>query len=138
MWFLSLIPGLFNTVNGITNAIANERLAKIKAKTDEEKVRAEESISTLQARRDVLVARASHPWDAMATFLFSLIVLGFDAKTILWDKVIGSFLGCTMKDLTPVQLNDCAMFRTDNLTTEQWAFVGAVHMFYFLYIGTRK
>lgn len=57
---LGLVPGLFNTVNGITTAIANERIAALSATTDQEKIAAEERVNSLQAQRDVLVADSAH------------------------------------------------------------------------------
>ena len=62
MWslLLGLIPGLLTTVNGITAAISNERIAHINAATDQEKVQIEERIKTLEAQRDVLIADSTH------------------------------------------------------------------------------
>ncbi len=132
---LGLIPKAFNTVGNITNAIANERLSKIKAKTDEEKIAAEERINTLQARRDVMVARAGNGWDSIATFLLTIPVIAFDMKILLWDKVASSFAGCSGKWGSQ---DGCEVFNTDKLTPEMLAFVGAVHAFYFLYIAMKK
>lgn len=132
---LGIIPNALNTINGITNAIANERLAKIKAKTDEEKIAADERIETLTARRDVMVARAGNGWDSIATFLLTIPVIAFDMKILLWDKVASSFAGCSGKYGS---LDGCEVFNTDKLTPEMLAFVGAVHAFYFLYIAMKK
>ena len=41
----SLISGLFGTVNGITNAIANEKIAAITATTDEARIAAQERVN---------------------------------------------------------------------------------------------
>ena len=62
MWsmLLGLIPGLLNTVNGITTAISNERIARINAATDQEKVEIDERIKTLESQRDVLIADSTH------------------------------------------------------------------------------
>ena len=57
---LGLIPGLFTTISGITNAISNEKIAALNATTDQERVAAEERVTTLQAQRDVLVADSAH------------------------------------------------------------------------------
>jgi len=58
LWILQLIPGLFTTVNGITNAISNERLKLIDAKTDQARITSQERINSLQAKRDVLIAES--------------------------------------------------------------------------------
>lgn len=59
-FLLGLIPGLFTTINGITNAITNEKIAALNAKTDQERVAAEERVTSLQAQRDVLIADSAH------------------------------------------------------------------------------
>ena len=53
-----LIPGLFTTVNGITNAITNERIKLAQSQNESDKIASEEKIASLQAKRDVLVAEA--------------------------------------------------------------------------------
>ena len=89
MWslLLGLIPGLLTTVNGITTAISNERIAKINAVTDQEKVVIDERIKTLEAQRDVLIADSTHSnLDLnMRTILAAgpAFILG---KVFIWDK----------------------------------------------------
>lgn len=134
MWFLGLIPGLFNTVNGITNAIANERLKLISATTDRQKIAAEERITSLQAKRDVLVAESGR--SNVNAFLRGCIGASaavLIAKLLIWDKVIGSFYYCA----GPAGQNKlgCETFRTDIVDPNQWAVVMAVVGFYFLYEG---
>lgn len=62
MWtmLLGLIPGLFTTINGVTNAITNEKIAALNAKTDQDRIAAEERVTSLQAQRDVLIADSAH------------------------------------------------------------------------------
>jgi hypothetical protein len=55
-----ILPGLFTTINGITNAITNEKIAALNAKTDQERIAAEERVTSLQAQRDVLIADSAH------------------------------------------------------------------------------
>src|SRR6266436_6291817 len=99
MWsiLLGLIPGLFNTVNGITNAIANERLALISAKTDQERIAAEENIAVLQTKRDALIAKKS-PMTELIMFLLALGPAAVLLKFFAWDKVTGSLYGCARTD----------------------------------------
>lgn len=132
---LGLIPGLFSTVNGITKAISDERITAIKAKTDVERIQAEERAEALKAKRDVLVASSAYPFDTIVRSLMAVSVLAIDLKLLLWDKVIGSLSGCG-GDFG--QLPGCEVFRTDPLSTEQWAFIAAVHGFYFLYMAVRR
>lgn len=131
MWsmLLGLIPGLFSTVNGITNAIANERLALITAKTDQERIAAQENISVLQTRRDALIAKKS-PMTELIMFILALGPGVILLKFFAWDKTMGSLYGCARTDA----LFDpyCASFRTDPLDANQWWVVIAVVGFYFL------
>lgn len=134
MWFLSLIPGLFNTVNGITNAISNERLKLIDAKTDQERIRAQERINSLQAKRDVLVAESGR--SSVNAFLRGSIGASaaiIIAKLLVWDKVVGSFYGCAGE--VGRNMMGCESFRTDVIDGNQWAVISAVVGFYFLYEG---
>lgn len=120
---LGLIPGLFNTVNGITNAIANERLAVISAKTDQERIAAQERLNTLQAQRDVLVEDAKHSkLDVIMRFAIAVGPAAFLTKIFLWDKVIGSFTSDNI-------------WKTDPLDSNLWGVITAVVGFYFLYSG---
>jgi hypothetical protein len=137
---LPLIGRLFNTVDNITNAIKDERIAKIKAKTEEERIASDERINQLSAIRDVKIAKTGFAakWDAIATFLLSIPVIVIDFKFLVIDKFLGSLLGCNLIGMTTQQLNDCHKFRTDGLTTEMWVYIGAVHAFYFLYLAVKK
>lgn len=120
MWFLSLIPGLFTTVNGITNAISNERLKLIDAKTDREKVAAQERISSLQAKRDVMIAESgSSKINAVMRSCLAAPVAFLLAKIYVWDKALG----------------DWTAGHTDPLDSNLWAVITATVAFYFLYEG---
>lgn len=86
-FLLGLIPGVLNTVNGFTNAIANERIAVVNATTDQERIAAQERISTLQAQRDVLIADSNRSsidmWVRTAFALGPLYIL---TKIYIYDK----------------------------------------------------
>lgn len=131
MWtaLLGLLPGVFGTINGITNAISNERLAVIKAKTDEERIAAEERISALQARRDALVIAQSNPWTVRVQTFIAMSAGIIIFKLLAWDKVVGSLSGCAG---IAGRDDSCAIFRTDPIDPTQWAVVTAVVGFYFL------
>lgn len=120
MWFLSLIPGLFNTVNGITNAIANERLKLIDAKTEQQKIAAQERISTLQSKRDVLIAESgASNINAIMRSCLAAPVAFLLAKIYVWDKALGSITNG----------------HTDPLDSNLWSVITATVAFYFLYEG---
>lgn len=87
LWFLNLIPSLFTTINGITNAISNEKIAVVNAKTDQERIAAQERINTLQARRDVLVADSNRSsLDIWVRTGFAVGPLYILTKIFIYDK----------------------------------------------------
>src|ERR1019366_513486 len=96
----SLISGLFGTVNGITNAIANEKIAAITATTDEARIAAQERVNSLSMQRDVLVADAAH--SKLDLYIRSGIALGpmfYLLKIFIWDKVLASWTNGTTDPL---------------------------------------
>lgn len=131
MWsfLLGLIPGAFKTIDGITTAIANERLAQISAKTDQERIASQERVSALQARRDALVIAQANPWTARVQAFIALSAGTVIFKLLAWDKVIGSLAGCAGE---AGRADSCYMFRTDAIPDNQWYVVTAVVGFYFL------
>lgn len=136
MWMTALfglIPGLFNTINGVTSAISNEKLKLIDAKTDQQRIAVQERINSLQAKRDVLVAESGrsnfNAYVRGSIGLFVSLILG---KLLFWDKAVGSLAGCAGKLGSQ---DRCIIFLTDPLDTNQWAVITAVIGFYFLYEG---
>ena len=115
-----LIPGLFKTVNGITNAIVNERINLAKSQTDADKIAAEEKIATLQAQRDVMVAESSR--SSINAYIRAWIggsVAFVLSKILVWDKALGDYTGG----------------HTDSLDPNLWNVIMATIGFYFLYEG---
>jgi hypothetical protein len=114
---LGLLPTLSNTINGITNAISNERLAAITARTDEEKIASDERIKSLEAKRDVLIAEVGHSnWDLIIRVIMSLGPAFYLSKILIFDAAL--HLGST-----------------DAVAPEIWNYITAVVGFYFLYSG---
>lgn len=113
---LSLIPGLFSTVNGITNAIANERLKLIQAKSDKEKIDSQERISTLQMQRDVLLQKTGHWETRLMMFALGVGPTILLSKIYVWDKAFGQWTNGT----------------TDKLDDNLWWVITAQIGFYFL------
>lgn len=132
-FLLGLIPGAFNTINGITAAISNERIRKIDAVTDQERIRADERIKSLEAKRSVLVAESgTSRVNAFMRASLGASVAIVVAKLLVWDKVIGSFSGCAGPMGSALE---CATFRTDVIDVNQWSIITAAIGFYFLYEG---
>jgi hypothetical protein len=119
--FLTAIPsmlgGLFSTVNNITSAISNERIALINATTDREKIEIQERISALQAQQSVLIADASKSnIDMYVRTGFALGPMLYLLKIFIWDKV----------------LNIWTNGSTDPLDNNLWSIVVTVVGFYFV------
>lgn len=136
MWLLSLfqlLPRVFNTVDNITNKISDERIKLIEAKTDAQRISAEEKVSTLQARRDVLVAESSKSIiNSVIRACISASAAIILAKLLVWDKVVGSLAGCAG---AAGRAAECAIFNTDPIDSYQWGAISAVVGFYFVYEG---
>lgn len=115
---LGLLPSVFTTVNGITNAIANAKIAALTATTQQEQIAAQERVATLQAQRDALIAetqKSSLPIYIQSIIGGSCAILL--AKVLVWDKAFGEWTGG----------------HTDSLGTDLWWVVTAVTGFYFLH-----
>lgn len=113
---LSLIPGLFNTVNNITNAIANERLKLIQAKTDKEKIDSQERITTLEKQRQILLAKSGQWETRLIMFALGVGPTILLSKIYVWDKAFGQWTNGS----------------TDKLDDNLWWIIIAQVGFYFL------
>lgn len=89
---LKVIPGLFTTINGITTAISNEKIKSIEAKTDQDRIAADERVHTLEAQRDVLLAGygQSKAQIYIQTFIGAAVAFTV-AKLLVWDKALGDW-----------------------------------------------
>jgi hypothetical protein len=115
---LALLPSVFTTLNGITNAIANAQIAKINAVTDQDRIAAQATVDTLTARRDVMVAESAHSnINGIMRFFIALGPAVILTKIYIWDKAFGDYTGG----------------HTDPLDPNLWNVVMAVVGFYFLY-----
>lgn len=124
-----LLSGLFGTLNGITSAISNAQIAKINAQTAQEQIHAQETINTLQARRDVMIAESAHSnINGIMRFIVAVGPASYLLKIFLWDKVVGAVVGCTVLGAA-----GCSSFNTDALDANLWNVVMVVLGFYFLY-----
>jgi len=127
----SILGQLFGTVNGITKAIADEKIAGINATTEQERIHSAERVQTLQAKRDLMIAEAGT--SRLNIIVRSVIARGpatILTKLFIWDKVIGSLVGCSQ-----APRGTCGIFTTDPLDVNQWQIVMIVVGFYFLYEG---
>lgn len=115
---IKAVSGVSDTINGITKAISDTKLAAINAKTQEEKIASEERVKTLEQRRDVLVAEAGVSKANVYVRTFIALPIGILFwKIYVWDKAFGQWTGG----------------RTDALSPELWQVIQVVLGFYFLY-----
>ena len=98
---------------GVVQSLADAFKAKETAKTDREKIAAEERISKLQNIRDVQVAEAGSRINAFIRAGFAVPVVLYLGKLILWDKILG-------------------WGATDDLSSNLWTYVNVVVGFYFI------
>jgi hypothetical protein len=120
--------GLFGSINNVTSALSNEKIAGINAKTDEERLASQERVNTLTLRRDLMIAEAATSGlNIKMRFILALGPASILLKMFLWDKVIGSFVGCSQ-----APKGTCGIFVTDPLDPNLWQVVMVVLGFYFL------
>jgi len=131
--WLSLIPGLlgqiFGSIASVSNALSDARIAQINATTEQERIVIQERITALQAKRDILIAEA--PYSRANIYMRSgagLAVILVLWKLFVWDKVIGSFAGCSQ-----ALAGTCKIFTTDAFDDNQWTVIMIVIGFYFSY-----
>lgn len=86
---LSFILGLIDPVSRILGKIADARVEHAKAQTDQERIKANERIETLQARRDVLIAESGTRINGFIRAGFALPFVAYNIKLIVWDKMLG-------------------------------------------------
>lgn len=76
-------------IGSIVDKLANAYVELENAKNDRERIVAEQKIKALEARRDVQIAEAGTPINALIRLLFALPVAIYFGKIYLWDKVLG-------------------------------------------------
>jgi hypothetical protein len=126
---LGFIPSVLNTVDGITKAISDEKIAALTATTQQEQIASQERIAALVARRDVLVAEAPTPtgiWNARVRTFLAAGPVFIIFKITFWDKGIGPFFGC----VGHTEPGTCQFFTTDALDPHVWYSCVAVIGFY--------
>lgn len=120
MAILSILFGLIDPVTRIVEKIADAKAKAASAANEREKIAAEERVAALNAKRDVLIAESRSPINALVRAGFSIPLMIYFAKIVLWDKVI---MG--------------GHSATDDLTANQWVMVWMVLGFYFVQDVTR-
>lgn len=125
---LSFLFALINPLSSVVTEIAKAKIAMANAQTDQEKIHAEERVKSLEARRDMLIARGNlqaaeaqvSPLNVIMRSVIAAPVAILLWKVLVWDKALGQWSGG----------------RTDALDPNLWNVVMAVIGFYFLYEAT--
>lgn len=92
MWSI-LLGFLGGPLKSISNDIKEAYQSKLNAANDAERVAADERISKLESRRDVILAGQSSPTERWIRFGYALPFVLYNAKLVIWDKVFA--LGVT-------------------------------------------
>lgn len=120
MSFLMTLLGLADPISKITGQIANVKIERSRADTDDKRIAADERIKALERRRDVLIAEAGQSnINAIMRAAIAMPVAIVLWKIFVWDKALGQWTSG----------------RTDALSSELWQVITAVIGFYFLYEG---
>lgn len=123
-WLLSFISG------PLLGKAVDAYKAKLAAGNDRDRMATELAARELQvqqaeiqAQNQLKVAQIGRAWEPEK--LFAYIIVIYFAKIVLWDKVLGSFMGLACyKD-------KCSVFITDPLTGEAVGWAAMVMAFYF-------
>lgn len=89
MFWSAIIAGILDPITKITGQIAQVRLEAEKAKTDKDRIAANERVKSLEARRDVLVKSGDNWFNGVIRALFAIPFIAYIWKLIIWDKVLG-------------------------------------------------
>lgn len=140
-WIGAIFGGIntiSSTINGITAAISNEKIALITAKTEQEKAEIQGRIDALtvqlNAQQAVLVADSKvSKIDIVMRTCFAICALAPVFKILVWDKTFGPFIGCVGNRPVAVRFfNSCGSFNTDKLSElDVWIICTCIG-FYFL------
>jgi len=132
---LGWLTGLAGPISQIVGNITNLQIAKVSASTNQEKLKYDQQIAEAEDRKQILITEAGNRiagiLNASMRLLLALGPMLILLKVFLWDKVIGSFMGCAGSGLTATV--DCSTFNTDPLDLHLWAIIGGVIAFYFAY-----
>lgn len=123
MWLLAAFKGfqlIADPVAKITSAIVKAKADSLNAKTEQERIEAGERVSSLQAKRDVMIAESgASRINGMIRAAMALPVAVVLWKIFVYDKALGQWTAG----------------HTDALSPELWQVVSVVIGFYFLYEG---
>lgn len=127
---LTFLTGLSGTVGKVSDNIKELEIKREQVKGDTKVKEIDAEIEALHYRKDVLVAEAGSRLNAVMRASITLLTFPVLFKLLVWDKVIGSFSGCSGEAARGVL--HCGKYLTDPLDVYQWGIITAVIGFYFL------
>lgn len=137
---LGFITGLAGPIASVVGKISDLQIAKVNAASNVEKAHIDAQIEEAHDRKAVLIAEAGNRIAGLINSATRLALaigpISVLLKIFLWDKVIGSFVGCGGNAGHSVA---CATYSTDPLDQNLWWVIMAVCGFYLLYdISARR
>lgn len=123
---LGFITGLTGPIAQVINNITELRKQQTQAKSNVELADINKEIELAESRKSVLIAEAGSRLNSIIRALAAIGPILFINKILVWDKVIGSIVGCSVSKI------DCSSFRTDTIDQNMWWVIIAVIAFYFL------
>lgn len=81
--------GLINPLERISNKLVDAYAERQNAQTEQQRIAADERISTLEARKAVIIQAQSDPMERWVRIGFALPFMIFLWKLVVWDKVLG-------------------------------------------------
>ncbi len=87
MWAIlgKLIAG---PLTSISSDLKEAYRAKLEAQNDTERLLAEERINLLEARKSIILAAQSDPYERWMRIGFTLPFIVYSGKVVFWDKVL--------------------------------------------------
>lgn len=132
---LGFLTGLGPLIAQVSNKILELRMKQTESKSDVEKAKISAELEALHDRKAVLIAEAGNKFSATCNNIvrttIGLSVAIFISKVFVWDKTLGSLVGCSGR-LTDALKQACSTFTTDGLDPTLAGLVVAVSAFYLL------
>lgn len=86
---LKLLLSFFSgPLTSISNDLKEAYQSKLNAANDKEKIAAEERIAVLEARKSVILAAQSDPFERFVRIAFAIPFILYVGKTVIWDKIL--------------------------------------------------
>ena len=92
MW-ATLLKIFIGGLPTIIKELTAQKQIVLNAKTESERIEAEERVKVLESKRDVIIQSQKNKWGEVVRFLWALPFILYVWKLLVWDKILG--LGVT-------------------------------------------